>query len=289
MIAVAKEGLTFSELDKRAKERALESFRERSWDYFESDSLTEWFKEELKAKGFVEPEVCWGLSYTQGDGVAFWGSLDIPKTLKANKIKGFAALIPFAQRDVLSAKVTHHGNYCHWNSMSVEIEFREEEPEDFLPQTLRHEWYDYYERREAAFSAYNRAVYNVQQQIWAPVRRWERRMEEFREKFGGGPNEWMPTRPDESPKPLELPMPEKPVVTMSRRLQEALVRSKARIDAASGLVKKLEEALKEWVQDTSRELEKAGYAEIEYRSSDEVLIETIEANDYRFDEDGGRL
>lgn len=289
MTAVAK-GLTFQQLNKEAKERALEKLRnDESFHAFDADSLTDWFKEDLKTKGFFDPDVCWSLGGNQGDGVAFWGSLDIPETIKANKLKGFAVLAPFAQRDVLTAKVTHSGNYCHWNSMDVEVELREEEPEDFLPRSLRDEWYEYAERRKAAFEIYNRACYEAREAAWAPVRRWERRMKDFREKYGTGPNEWMPERPGESPKPLDVPMPEKPVVTMSKHLQDALVRSKARLDAAGALVKKFEETLKQWVKDTSMELEKTGYAELDYQRSDEVLIETIEANDWRFDEDGDML
>jgi hypothetical protein len=48
----------------------------------------------------------------------------------------------------------------------------------------------------------------------------------------------------------------------------------------------LEEDVKEWVEDMSRELEKQGYEEIEYRSSDEVIAETLRANGREFDEDG---
>jgi hypothetical protein len=39
-------------------------------------------------------------------------------------------------------------------------------------------------------------------------------------------------------------------------------------------------------KELSREMEKIGYSEIEYQTSDEHCIECIEANDYRFDRDG---
>ena len=40
------------------------------------------------------------------------------------------------------------------------------------------------------------------------------------------------------------------------------------------------------VKDLESELEKIGYAEIEYRNSDEQIIESITSNEYDFDEDG---
>ena len=45
----------------------------------------------------------------------------------------------------------------------------------------------------------------------------------------------------------------------------------------------------EWagdIKDVSRELEKAGYADIEYREGDEQIAEMIRANNYEFDVNG---
>lgn len=49
---------------------------------------------------------------------------------------------------------------------------------------------------------------------------------------------------------------------------------------------RLKEQLASDIKDVSRELEKAGYADIEYREGDEQIAETIKANDYEFDVNG---
>lgn len=51
-------------------------------------------------------------------------------------------------------------------------------------------------------------------------------------------------------------------------------------------IENVQSALTEIYLDLCRKLENTGYAEIEYQNSDEAIIETIEANDYDFTEDG---
>jgi hypothetical protein len=55
------------------------------------------------------------------------------------------------------------------------------------------------------------------------------------------------------------------------------------INATVGIVLS---ALEDLYMDTCKKLEKQGYAEIEWQNSDEAIIESIEANDYDFLENG---
>jgi len=55
------------------------------------------------------------------------------------------------------------------------------------------------------------------------------------------------------------------------------------------LLQKLKEAIHNDIREISRELEKQGYAEIEYYFSKEYAEMEIRANEYEFDVDGGRI
>lgn len=73
---------------------------------------------------------------------------------------------------------------------------------------------------------------------------------------------------------------------MPAHLREAVDQGEARWEAIETLTNEIEEWLIQWVKDVSRELEKIGYAEIEYRQSDESIIESFNANEKQFLEDG---
>jgi len=52
--------------------------------------------------------------------------------------------------------------------------------------------------------------------------------------------------------------------------------------ALAKFIESCEETINEWRIGICRELEKTGYAELEYQNSEECMIETCEANDYEF-------
>jgi hypothetical protein len=118
----------------------------------------------------------------------------------------------------------------------------------------------------------------------APIRAWE----ELVKSMPRGPMEW---RPDlEKPEPLDIQKPEEPeLLPIPENVERALVAAKRKLERFELKFQALEEDVKEWVKDTSRELEKIGYDEIEYRGSDEAISETLIANEYEFDEDGERI
>ena len=59
--------------------------------------------------------------------------------------------------------------------------------------------------------------------------------------------------------------------------------------AVDAIALELHEHLKSIVADLKRSLERYGYDEIEYQTSEEHAIDTIEANDWRFDREGNKL
>lgn len=113
----------FHELSPKAKERAIEKGRQWLWDDVDAKDLTEWFSERLEEVGLPSEDVRWRLSYSQGDGVAFYGKMDLEEYVAKNKLKSkYKDLF----KDDFEAYVTFEidrrgsGNYDHWNTMRVE-------------------------------------------------------------------------------------------------------------------------------------------------------------------------
>ena len=238
----------FSELEGAARNRALEWGRKVSHENYSSEFLTEIFEEQLKDRGyeFDEPKIgfrtYWSLSSCQGDGVAFYGRLDLDELAKKDPVimhllRKAARLVtiryrgktrtPFCEAasnvDCWTFNVEiegSNGHYHHWNSMNVTCQVDiHDDPKDCLDPVLDG---PYDEKRERIY--------------------WTKPFKEHPPKFYGLPD-------------ISL---------------------------------EIEEHIQERVQEISRELEKMGYDDIEYRTSDEVVIEFIEANEYDFDEDGDR-
>ncbi len=127
----------FWELNRQAQDAAVAEERNDAerFDWDDAAILTEDFKMQLAERGFSDVEVFWSLGYCQGDGVAFYGSV-YPEDLK-EKDPNAKVFIEALERagDVLSMGITGENNhYHHWNSMSVEVEFEEED--ETLPPRL---------------------------------------------------------------------------------------------------------------------------------------------------------
>ena len=78
----------YGELSQEAKARARDCWREKgwTWDQWDSDQLTEFFKQELDEQwGIDEAELSWSLSYCQGDGVSFTASPNLEAMAKKNE------------------------------------------------------------------------------------------------------------------------------------------------------------------------------------------------------------
>ena len=110
--------MTFDELDEQAKEKARAWFRNRPMD-FESEDLTQMFKEDLQELGYPTNDVRWSLSFSQGDGVAFYGIVhEVEKILTR---LGLADLVDFNAGVDINIEKVGPGNYDHYNSMEVEV------------------------------------------------------------------------------------------------------------------------------------------------------------------------
>lgn len=291
-----QEVFTFKELSPKAKERALERYRDHMWDQGETDDLSDQFKSILSERGFKNPDVGWSLGYNQGDGVCFWGDIDLPKFFEwarrgddpkyskamKSKVGPFLPLGPFVSVSVLS----DDRRYCHWNSMDVAMELRGEGVQ-LVPKSLRDEALDHIDRLQNAAREYDRKLFQVHEERMAPVREWRRRAEDREKLIRKGPKEWRPLpRIGPKPEPLNIPDPIPEVIEAPPRIQAAFDKATLEWKRLEDLMPSFEEFMKQWVEDTSRELEKMGYDEIKYRTSDAAIEEFFEGNEFEFLEDG---
>lgn len=282
---------SIDELGPEAREAAIARRRDDAFDHADAAALTKEFQERLEEKGFDNPTANWSLGYCQGDGVCFKGTVDVGKVIQQNKLERFKPLLAPAKLGLISAKVHNEDSrYCHWNSMTVELELRGD-VEDLLPQDLRSEWNEWYFENRSIMSAWGHEKWAVHERNMAPVRDWERRLEAWR-KSGGTSRDWSPRRysefrnPGPKPMPGTEPEPPMPVFPMPEHLQTAIAGLEGRWKAIEALITPFEEWLENWIKDVSKELEKIGYAEIEYRSSDEAIANSFRDRDTQFLEDG---
>lgn len=283
---------TFSidELSPEARTRAIDRIRHEAFDDSDAHMLTEEFEQQLEEKGIDNPKANWSLGYCQGDGVCFKGTIDSVKVIKENKLKEFKPLLPAAQLGLLSGRIHHEGTRsCHWNSMTVDLELRGS-VEDLLPRDLL-ERYRYWEmERRSVFSRWGSERYNVQQRNMQPIRDWERHVEEWKRR-DINVKDWSPRDPRFKPPGPKPPIgteqdPPEPVFPMPEDLAAAIAAKQQDWKTIETLTDKYREWLEEWVKNVSRELEKLGYEEIEYRQSDEAIAEYFRNRDAQFLEDG---
>lgn len=123
----------FDELNEDAKKIAIEEFRKNMDLSNEADFITEDFAYELKELGYPIDDIEWRLSYSQGDGVAFYGKVeDMDKVVKrlAND-EGYSIDINLYNKIieegfVINAKICRNSfgyHYSHYNTMEVEMSY----------------------------------------------------------------------------------------------------------------------------------------------------------------------
>lgn len=200
-----REVFSFDELSGEAKKRAIQTWRDRGWDFDEADArmLTEFFEEELRRFGLPSGDVRWRLSYSQGDGVAFYGPVDLDEFIRAETAPG-----------------------------------RTGAPEEWTPPAAK----------PGGRARYEPLVGRVRVAI--------RKVREL-------------TRYD--------------------HYNTMVVDSDAEGDLTDrdyALLGDLEAEIAAVAREASRELEKLGYQEIDYRTGDEQIAESIESGDFEFTEDG---
>lgn len=284
----------FSELSKRAQETAIEEFRkehdDRLFDQTDASFLTDLFKQDLDDRYGLgqNMEVGWSLGYCQGDGVCFWGPVNVAKFIKTEQIwKRFGILAR-----VINTTIKHSGHYCHYNSMSVETELTGDAYSLLTPPEFK-QWEAFNLRKDHVDweNEGRKALY--QRALKDPLYEYERRRKQWEAKRGTGVKAWIPDPPPRPPDPGEVPEPPEllPDPVMPKRLERAIEWAEeqwTRIETT--LANEFEKYLDERITEISRELEKMGYSEIEYHSSDEYIREELENSpsyeDLEFNEDG---
>ena len=129
MRTITKNLYKFEELEDESKERAIKNYRERNDLYFEGEMLEEDMNYKLSEYGYKNMEVNFSLTYSQGDGVAFYGTIsgeDFEYWLKIHKkeftryeLKKIKDERPFIQINITRTSMGYH--YSHYNTMDVEV------------------------------------------------------------------------------------------------------------------------------------------------------------------------
>lgn len=201
----------FEELSDEAKQNAIKHYRESmDWQII-SESITEKFTEKLSAIGYPTDDLEWSLSYSQGDGVAFYGEVDMDKVINRLEHKGYDLNYDLYRAInnkglTITARIYRNSfgyHYSHYNTMEVEVDG------DSIEVMVEYLYGDLDE------------------------------------------NEYIDKH-----------------------------------DEIYDFLLKLKGCIHNDIKDVSKELEKEGYSDIEYYSSDEAIAEILIANEYKFTEDG---
>lgn len=114
----------YNELSDEAKQRVLEDAAQFNMEVFNTDELTANFAETLKEYGFPTDKIEWSLGHCQGDGVAFYGDIDLDTYL--TKTKQRSKFRRFINADATIVRNSWGNHYSHWNTMTVELDFEHE-------------------------------------------------------------------------------------------------------------------------------------------------------------------
>lgn len=184
----------FEELAPDVQEKVIQKQREWTYENMDLDFFKEDAERRIENEGFENVKVYFDLSYSQGSGLCFEGSLNWDKFLQRNPhhYSEFKKGLKFLKELYISVCIKHSGNYYHSNSVSINVDIG-----DF---------------------------------------------------------------------------PDNITEKQSKRIEE--------------LQEQIERVITDLKDELCKELEKQGYDEIEYQTSEQNVKEMIEVNDYRFDEDG---
>ena len=111
-----------TELEGNARERANYSIREHIQSWQNDDLEEEVFKPVLEAWGFPTEQIEWSLGYCQGDGMAFYGTVDLMVFIKKMKCQGnYRAYLRKNEAEATISRNSFGNHYSHWNTMDVEL------------------------------------------------------------------------------------------------------------------------------------------------------------------------
>ena len=122
-----KKEFYYDELNAEAQERARISYRMADSGAIEGESIAEAIEEELELLGLPNDDAEFSLSYSQGDGVAFYGRVEMTQKLlnKLDMTDDSRMFIEQAQARgwTIDADIVRNHwatHYSHWNTMDVE-------------------------------------------------------------------------------------------------------------------------------------------------------------------------
>lgn len=120
----------FEELSEQAKKKAIEDFRRRgTWEQWDNDVLSEYFKERLMEYGFYDDvQIEFSLGYCQGDGVAFYGEIDFSVWLENHQdhftkkeLKRLEWLNYEFGIGLSTTRNSYGYHYSHYNTMDINV------------------------------------------------------------------------------------------------------------------------------------------------------------------------
>jgi hypothetical protein len=125
MREVIKKVYTFNELSPEAQDKAIQDHIEGIEWSFESELISEDFKYELEELGYPTDDVPWSLNHCQGDGVAFYGMVDVSvvakRLLEPSEYEFLMDVRDEIRLEYDIIKNAYGYHYSHWNTMEVEM------------------------------------------------------------------------------------------------------------------------------------------------------------------------
>jgi DNA-dependent RNA polymerase auxiliary subunit epsilon len=129
MREITKSIYTFNELNPEAKQKAINDYIEGIDWSIESEYITEVFQDELSNLGYPNHDTPWSLNYSQGDGVAFYGQVDVEnvarRLLNEDNYNFLMEMLDEIKLEFDIVKNSFGYHYSHYNTMSVEMELVE--------------------------------------------------------------------------------------------------------------------------------------------------------------------
>jgi hypothetical protein len=284
---------SLEELSENAKKNAIENYRELYESTFNDISidLEDNFKEHLNPLGFPVDDIRWSLSYSQGDGIAFYGKIDIETLLEArpelkecipiclqfidgyNKIPSFGhSLTKISDWMELSLwKCIHF--YNHQKSMDTDVNVYEQDldamistMEKYIDKCLLPD--DEVDMDEWSFKQVDENKWTIEN----PVYDWNVTIDK---------NQIVTYEsPEQIPDAVKKAFQEKTSSNNSYS-QEPDFHISPRVILSE--IESLEKAIKVIAAETSVEMKKKGYELYEDMISDEAMTDIILANEIMFD------
>ena len=127
----------YEELEGEAQERARIKVGEWNAEW-ENECLKGEFEDKLEERGLPTKDIQWSLGYRQGDGVAFYGDIDVEKCLRFNRSYTKFRHVFRREIDVYAVILSNSWgtHYAHYNTMDVQCQ-QDEALQEWLQEYVR--------------------------------------------------------------------------------------------------------------------------------------------------------